>query len=196
MKSRLVLWVLCIFALLCSTERAKSENILESWYTCWGIGYADVSYPKELDEMLDMLKDMPDVTQMGISMDLLGFYWPRGERTILGVIVNGWGDRYEVNGEYMQMNGYLYSASMMRFLNKRIGQGLFVRGDVGGAKLVVDSSGAGMSSSEWGYGALIGGGYGIPISKGTRLLINANYSFRQVEGETYGSFQLSLAGLF
>ena len=84
----------------------------------------------------------------------------------------------------------------MNFITHRIGQGFFIRTDAGAARLGVDVSGIGDSSSKWGYGGLLGIGYGFPITAGTRILLNANYSHRQVEGESYGSVQISIGGLF
>lgn len=191
-----LLAAVCVFLLMGAVQDSYSKNRLESWYTYWGIGYTGLSYPSELDQVLDLLKDLPGVTHTSLALDVLGFYWPKGERTILGAIVNGWSDRYDVEGSYVQINGYLYSFSMMYFLNNLIGQGLFVRGDAGFARMVVQGSGLDATSSDWGYGLLLGGGIGIPISSGTRLLIQVNYSFRKVEGETYGSMQISLGGLF
>ncbi len=192
--------VFCIIFTLFFANTSLAENKLESWYTYWGIGYSNVSYPSEMDEFMDDIKDLPGVTQTSISLDILGFYWPLGEKTILGFIINGWGDRYQISSlvddEFLQMNGYLYSCSCMHYLNNRIGKGLFLRADIGPARLGVTSTGVEDVNSDWGYGALLGGGFGIPVSQGTRILINANYSLRIIENDTYGALQISLGGLF
>ena len=178
------------------TTLSNAQNKLESWYTYWGVGYANISYPKELGYVRNLLKGMPGVIHLSLCLDLFGFYWPKGENKILGVIVNAWGDRYEIDNENMQVNGILYSFSIMHYLNHKIGQGLFFRGDLGASRLVVNSSGFGDSTSDWGYGGLIGGGFGLPITAGTRILLNIDYSFIQVEGDSYGSLQISIGGLF
>lgn len=76
-----------------------------------------------------------------VGRDLLGFYWPVGDRTIIGGIVNAFGDRYEVNDIEMQINGYTFSFSAMHYVTNLIGQGLFVRGEVGPTRFVVDFEG-------------------------------------------------------
>ena len=193
---KVIVSVLLISLFIGTATISFGQNKLESWYTYWGLGYADISYPEELENVLNIVKEAPGVSHLSISLDILGFYWPKGEKTIIGAIANGWGDRYEANDENFQINGYLISFSVMHFLNNRIGQGLFLRGDFGPARLSVDSSIGEEATSDWGYGGLIGTGYGISVSPGTRILFNINYSFRQVEGESYGTLGISIGGLF
>lgn len=45
-------------------------------------------------------------------------------------------------------------------------------------------------------GLLIGGGYAFQVTRGTRLLLNANYSRKRMGGQTYGKLNVSLGGLF
>jgi hypothetical protein len=174
----------------------KKKNNLESWYTYWGIGYSNTIYPNEIEKYLDFLKKYPGVSHVSISLDLLGFYWPRGDKTLIGAIINGWGDRYELNNENMQINGYLYSVSIMRFLNNIIGTGPFIRGDIGLSNLAFQSSGFKSESSDTGFGVLLGVGTGIPISRGTRILFNINYSIRSIKEYSYKTLNLSIGGLF
>jgi hypothetical protein len=51
-------------------------------------------------------------------------------------------------------------------------------------------------NSEWGFGALVGGGVAIPVTSGTRITINANYTVRRVEGENLKILGITLGGLF
>ena len=143
------------------TSEGFAQNKLESWYTYWGLGYANVTYPSPLDAAIDQLKDTPGVDHVSISLDVLGFYWPKGERTLIGAVVNGFGDRFEAGNEHMQINGLLLSFSAMRFLTDRIGKGLLLRGDVGAARIGLDTSVAGDATSDLGWGASIGAGYGL-----------------------------------
>ena len=185
-----------ITGLVLLSNNAFAQNKLESWYTYWGLGYADVKYPDELDDLLQDLEDAPGVDHVSIGLDFLGFYWPLNEQTILGVIINGTGDRYEVSGSSMQINSYTFAFSAMRFLNNTIGKGIFVRAEAGPARLVVDTDDFGTESSDWGFGGLIGGGFGFNVSPGTRILLNVNYAVRKVEGDSYNTFGLSIGGLF
>jgi len=197
MKKGLI--VVTVFLLVVSMIPVKSyagDNKLESWYAYWGLGYADIKYPTELDNLLTWVEKQPGVSHLSLCFDGLGFYFPRGPRTITGFVINTWGDRYEINNESMQLNGYLFSLSFMHFLNHRIGRGFFIRGDAGAAKFSIVSDGLGSSSSDWGWGGLVGGGFGIPITPGTRLLFNINYSIRHVEGESVGALEISVGGLF
>jgi len=185
-----------LLAVLAVSPKAYSQNKLESWYTYWGLGYADIKYPGELDATLDQLSNLNGVDHVSVSVDLLGFYLPYGERHINGFIINSFGDRYAANGTDLQISGYTLSFSSIRFLTGTIGKGLFIRGDIGGSRIGVDADELGTETSKWGFGFLLGGGLGFNISSGTRILLNANYAVRRIEGEEYKTVGLSVGGLF
>lgn len=177
-----------------SSERAAG---IESWYTYWALGFADMDYTGELDDLLDLVRRNPEVDHLALDLDLLGFYFPIGnDRWLLGGIVNVGGDRYQVDDAWFQLNQVQYSVSTLYFINQQIGRGFFARGDFGLSRLVIADSDGGNEASESGWGILLGGGYSFPISPGTRLVLNANYARKRVEGDRYGKFSLSIGGLF
>jgi len=172
---------------------------VESWYTYWSVGLADHFYPKEIQNEVDYLDSSPSVDRTEVAIDMLGFYWPVADQnTIVGVVVSGTGDRFNIAGtsEYMQINQYLYGLSAMRFMGREPGDGLFVRGDVGIAKASVESSFYSTVTSEYGSGFLLGVGYGIALSGETRLILGANYSRKSIEGETYITTAFTIGGLW
>ncbi len=130
MMPRMLFALAVVIAL--SHPSAARDNDLESWYTYWGLGYVNNTYP---DEYLDELNDSPDVDHIALALDTFGFYWPRGDKTLVGAIVNGNVDAYEgtFKGAKVELSlyNYLYALSTMYFLTHEIGQGPFVRADVG-----------------------------------------------------------------
>ena len=205
MMNRVLLSFIPVAVIALSGPAHARDNQLESWYTYWGLGYVNNSYPGELQDVLDEIDDLPggDVDHLALALDIFGFYWPRGDRTLVGGIVNGSVDTYEVSlfGEDLEIDiyNYLYGMSAMHFLSHEIGQGPFVRVDLGLARHVVEAEALGEEDEEatdWGTGILLGGGYGFPVTSGTRLLVNANFALRRVEGEQTSSLVLSLNGLF
>ena len=198
MMSRMLFTLAVVIAL--SHPSAARDNDLESWYTYWGLGYANNTYPDELQAVRYDLNDLSGVDHFALALDTFGFYWPRGDGTLVGGIVNGSADVYESSDiELMTLYNFLYAFSTMHFLTREIGQGLFVRADLGLARqsAEIDIGVAEIeATSDWGTGFLLGVGYGIPVTSGTRLLINANVSFRRVEGDRYTSAGITLNGLF
>jgi len=83
----------------------------------------------------------------------------------------------------------------MHYVGNSFGSGLFLRGDIGFAKLAVSSSYSETASSDMGFGILGGGGWSIDFG-GTRLLLNVNYAYRSVESESYNTLGFSVGGLF
>jgi hypothetical protein len=71
-----------------------------------------------------------------------------------------------------------------------------MRADIGLTQLRVDSSVTSEDTSDWGRGVLGGVGFGHPITDGTRLLFQVNYGWRRVKGDSVGTLNLTLGGLW
>ena len=173
----------------------QEKTTTESWYTYWGLGYASINYPDEMQEFVDNLKNQEGVTNLSLSLDIFGFYWHLGPKTIGGVIVNVAGERFTASGSSIDINQYTYSASAMHYLGQNFGRGLFIRGDLGIAKLVMSAGNTSISIGDTGLGILAGGGWSFDFG-GTRLLLNVNYAYRGVEGEAYNTMGFTVGGLF
>jgi len=78
----------------------------------------------------------------------------------------------------------------MHFLTDIVGKGFFVRADAGPARFVLDIDGAGpfsgQTASDWGFGGLVGAGFGLPVGQGTRILLNGNGVVQSTETEITG----------
>ena len=121
---------------------------------------------------------------------------------MLGVIINAVGDSYEISGNKVSIYQYLYSASGMYFFGPNIGSGFFLRGDAGVAQYAISYSGPSSTGStisdksKAGFGILAGGGYAIPISPETRMLINANLAHRSADSEKVNTVSVTVGLLF
>lgn len=120
---------------------------------------------------------------------------------LLGVTAHSFGDAYAVEGSTFTIAAATIAFSTMYFLQNRIGSGFFVRGDIGFSQLRAESSDAfgrtiGAIDSERGTGWLLGGGYGLPVSRGTRLLFHLNYASKTIERDSYNNWAISVSGLF
>ncbi len=188
---------LIFLSVLISSFSFSQENSNERWYTYWALGYAKPDYAGPLDDLMNEIDDLPGVIRTGIDMDSLGFYFPvNHHKTAVGFVINGAGDRVSKSSDWAQINQYLYSLSAMHFINGNIGKGFFVRCDAGFARLLAENSEGYKATSDWGFGFNFGGGYGFPVTSGTRILLNANYGIKKIEGDTYGKLNISVGGLF
>lgn len=194
--NRMILTALLLIFFM-ATQSESAESRLESWYTYWGIGAVSPSHPEGLADVLDLLEALPGITRTTISLDLLGFYWPLQDRYLLGGVINGFNDRLEVDSEGLNIIGVTYGLSLHYFPQRHIGQGFFLRSDVGPALMAVTSDdGTVDETSEWGLGGLVGAGWSQPITSGTRLTFQVNGSLRQVEGDSWRALSFTLGGLF
>jgi hypothetical protein len=182
--------------LLLNELHGSNDHRSESWYMYWGLGLSSITYPSDIQSMLNYIKMQYNPVNIALSLDLLGFYFHLDRKSIIGFVINGVGDRYEYsNGNYFQINQYVYGISLMKYLNAHFGTGFFIRGDLGLASYVYQSNIDGNYTSDPGFGIIAGGGYSIDFG-GTRLLFNLNYGYRTVERQNSRVLSFSLGGLF
>ncbi|MDH5710649.1 MAG: hypothetical protein OEZ15_03155 [Gammaproteobacteria bacterium] len=189
--------ILLIMFLLSPLQAMAAE---EDWYTYWSFGFANHSYPGDIEAFLNIVDAVPGTTRTQIAIDILGFYWPVAEKAILGFVISGTADGYVggLLGDY-QLNQYLYGASIMKFFGKETGDGFFLRGDLGfaDANEVVSGSGVTLTHSlDGGMGILFGIGYGIPVSEESRILFSINIHNNDIENENWSAVSFNLGGLW
>ncbi len=193
MKS-IITYLLFIFT---STVGVAANADMESWYSYWGIGFSDTTYPEPLENLLNLAESTSDSARIQLDIDILGFYFPVGSgSTIAGFVINAAADRIFDSTDNIQFNLYTYGLSIMSFLGNEPGDGLFFRGDFGITKAVVSSSFSGNVGSDTGTGFLIGTGYGFAVSPQHRILLNLNYANRTIESESYKTVALTVGILF
>lgn len=170
---------------------------VESWYSYWAIGLASHNYSDDMENMIDAAESIPGVERSQGAIDMFGFYWPINNHSIGGFVISGSFDRLQDNfDDYFQINQYLYGASGMHFFGEEIGDGFFLRGDIGFSKSSFQSNFLADDESDYGSGYLLGVGYGIPISWNTRFLITVTYSNKTIEGDNYTSSAITVGGLW
>ncbi len=178
-----------------------TPTIDEDWYTLWGLGFSSVRYgDDQLQDAVDNLEDTSGVDRGTINLDLLGFYWPHADKkSMSGFIINSIGDTFTGPGGDMTISQALYAYSFHHFFGANIGDGWFLRGDIGLAKfsINVDTTTLNVNdSSDWGWGVLGGGGYAFAIGTETRMLLGAYYSHRKADEDTAGTLNVTLGFLF
>ncbi|TNF37516.1 MAG: hypothetical protein EP315_02555, partial [Gammaproteobacteria bacterium] len=116
----------------------------ESWYAFWSIGFAKINYPGTLhhiESYLENTADNPEIYRPRNNMDMFGTYWPITEHNMLiGWVINVVSDSLVTNNDpkfnyigddLLIIDTFLYGISSMKFFGHEIGDGLFIRGDVG-----------------------------------------------------------------
>lgn len=163
----------------------------QDWFAYWALGFGGLSYPSAWQGALESW----GTRQMSLSLDMLGFYWPvNGRKTLLGFVVNGFGDAWlSRSGLRMaNFNQYVYGFSAWQSLQGRLGDGWFVRADLGPAVSLLstnDMTSGGLSVSRAvGFGATLGVGFLFGNNSENRFAPSLYYSPRYVEGELYQSY--------
>ncbi|MFV2056696.1 MAG: hypothetical protein ACC707_09525 [Thiohalomonadales bacterium] len=164
------------------------------------MGAVSNDYPNDFGQELDRIESFPGVSRTELALDFLGFYWPLESNDTLGFIINGTSDTLvDAFANELSFNTYLYALSYMRYFGVEPGDGFFYRGDIGIAKSLVSFDG-GFGRSDYvsgsGYGYLLGIGYGLPISTGTRIIFGLNYTDRKIDSDTYKSSQVTIGFLW
>lgn len=168
----------------------------ENWYAYWGLGSSSNSYSNEFDDVFSALESLPGAERTQIALDMFGFYWPlNNSTTIHGFVVNSVSDRVDIGNEYIALNQYIYAYSIMRFFGSEVGDGFFIRADVGIAEAIIETNYDSVVS-ESGVGALFGVGYGITLSKESRILLNFNIANRTIEDNEWSTAAFSVGILW
>jgi len=183
-----------LFIFLFSTTVAQAN--VESWYTYWSVGASNHTYPGELNDIFNDAESLPGVDRTEIAIDMLGFYWPVSNKTILGFVVSGSGDYLSDGVNDVSIKQYLYALSAMHYFGNEPGNGMFLRGDLGASRIVVESNLSNESVSDDGSGYLIGAGYGFSVSTKSRLILGINYSSNSIDNETFTSTLFTVGGLW
>jgi hypothetical protein len=173
----------------------------EDWYTLWGFGFASVDYDDEdINDEMEDADDQPGVDRSTANYDLFGFYWPMADRkTMQGFIINVVLDGLDGPGGELTISQSLYAYSIQRFFGANIGDGWFVRGDVGLSRTTLDVDTYTIDDSEsgdFGLGALTGGGYGLALTRQTRILFGAYLTSRKSGSERATTANVNMGFLF
>ena len=195
MKRLVVAATTAVFLALFLTGEAEAAQ--ESWYVYFGLGGSYNFYPPEVEQTLDLVADAKS-DDVQLSLDVFGFYWPVPERpqSLVGFIVNGASDSRENGKKSARASSYLMGLSTLHFFGSEAGAGFFIRADIGTAWYDVSSSEVPSYESGKGYGGLVGGGYGIRVGEGARILLNVNYALRHAGGDNLSTISMSVGCLF
>jgi hypothetical protein len=193
---------------LLSAVSTSAQAEVESWYTYWAIGGASIDYGSDVNRLMDEAEAIPGVSRTKLAFDLLGFYWPvKDDRTMIGFVANTTSDSVTDGATTLTITQNLFGLSGMRFFGSEIGDGVFLRGDAGFANATIRAESAGCTSSgcytlsaqdssDTGFGYLLGIGYGLPISSGTRILLSLNFADRDIEGDHTNTVGFTVGGLW
>lgn len=116
-----------------------------------------------------------------------------------GFIINAVVDVLDGPGGVASISQDLYAYSYHHFFGVNVGDGWFLRGDVGIVKyqLKLDTTLISYNeTSKAGFGVLGGGGYGFAIGTETRLLLGAYWSHRKAEDLKASDLNFTVGFLF
>jgi hypothetical protein len=170
-----------------TTGMSSSTSIrqLEEYYFYFSAGYPINNYPTETRQAVDDLKNRSDVSRIP-SSGQFGVYWPLSNRqTIIGGVIGASGDMFSQKDASLDLIVFQMGASVQHFFTSTIGDGAFVRGDVGfaGASLTEQvNNKTTTTSGHIGLAVTGGAGYAFPLSAGTSLSIDINASYRRLPG--------------
>lgn len=171
-----VLMVLAVQAGFSEDSRGRG------FYFDVGLGFAGVNYTPEVDDMLTILDGM-GADRTTVYLDLGLGYAVMPNLYVLGS-VTGFGDRIQYEGEWMQLNTYLYGIGARYYPFNR---GLQLGADVGLGKMLMQSSDPDFNNiaSESGLGSKFTVAYDFDSSfVGPALLMGASLLNDSIEGET------------
>jgi len=185
-----------------SNSKDYGENT-EKWYTYWALG---TTTPSFADDYIDLMEEAStSFSETKLYIDMFSYYRHIKENAILGFIITS--VSHTIDGK-LYIDGYdypyneqyghnLYSLSYINF-PKTFGKGFFYRADIGLVDAYIYSEIDGESINQTldgGLGFLVGGGYSWDLG-GTRILLNTNWTLRNIDSDSQKNLSISLGGLF
>ena len=174
----------------------NKQRDIDSWFVKLGVGHVSISYPTELQTEINALDSLDYVDRTKLAIDM-GVYWTVNSNYMAGFNINGHGDYFTdtSTNEEFNINAYNYALSNIYFIDK-IKHGLFLRGDIGIVKILVQSNFSSSISSPAGFGVATGGGYSFSINDSTSIQAEILFTNYSVEGGSVKSFQFLVSLLF
>ncbi len=190
-----VLTILSI-CILPKESSPQAKDTIKSHYHIWSVNLMFPTVPEPLKTRVSSLSIVPGIRHIPVHLDGFGFYRPRGNRWLYGASVQICIDRYSAYGNWLQIEYYQTSASVIYFLDKPLGQsGLYVRGDAGPALIRLASKDAGHEKINLGFGMLTSCGYSIRY-RTVHILLSVNYSFKLLGLKPYQFISTGMGMMF
>lgn len=188
--------------MICSTQvQAQEEKVeqtvstnQEKWYINLGLGYPSITHPKAIQDFISLLKSLAETKNTPFEFDL-GLYFPIHSNITLGASLSAAVDRYEHKKEWIQFTTEFYGASVLYHTKSQF-DGFFVRGDIGSAKMNLQSDNGTNEDSDSGLGYLFGLGYSFPLHSKVRLVPYVNYFGTTIESEKYSKISFGVSVVF
>jgi hypothetical protein len=154
-----------------------------------GAGAGFPIYPSSTEAVFSYLDSMPGVNRLQISLDI-AFGYALSQHGYLLARVDGVADRLYDSADYIQMNCYLYSIGYRYY---PMVTGLYLEGNAGASRGVLQSSASETSTSDFGfgYGAAIGYDFNTK-ARGLGLNLEAKYDGLTIENDQVGGLMLTL----
>lgn len=104
---------------------------IDSWFLRFGVGAVAISYPNEVQVLVDALDNLSYVERTQIAIDM-GIYATVNRNYVLGFNINGHADTFKdtLTNVEANINVYNYALSNIYFFDK-VEDGFFIRGDIG-----------------------------------------------------------------
>lgn len=189
------LLLLASVAMSMLTSKAFAEK--EDWYWGFSLGHGSPKFSSTLGSSLASAEGDPTYsTAIGLSSQI-HFYWPSGEKGLLGVASGGGGKSFSsLSGDSSTNFGIsMLTLSYIHSTGKEPGTGVTLRAGAGyGVSYESGSNALSFTGSNIGLGLRGGLGYGFSLSEQTRLIIEASYG--RIIGPDDSYFAITVGPLF
>ncbi|MDH5424727.1 MAG: hypothetical protein OEY29_07040 [Gammaproteobacteria bacterium] len=171
----------------------------EDWYMTFNLGPANNTNPASVENVIVSSENTYATSRLSLAAEI-GLYWPvYDSSTLVGVVSNSSSDSVS---NYYGANIVTHSAShvgisAIKYLTASVGDGLFVRADLGSARSVYTlfNNTFGVENGT-GTAVLVGAGYSLPVSSESRLVFSLNFVNRTINNEVHSSTQFMIGGLW
>ena len=148
-----------------------------------GLGFAGISYPSDVEMLLDALESSPGVGRTRVNVHL-GAGYTINPNLYGSVLIDAYGDRLYDSLDHLQVNTYMFGFGVIGY---PFTTGLVTGVHAGPTRQVVDTSFAGSATSPMGLGFSLMAGYDFARRlTGPSLMLGLRFGGATIEGDSVG----------
>jgi hypothetical protein len=161
--------------------------------THWSLGMFVPLYSPSMQNIIDRLA--AGASHLPIVIDAPGVYLQAGDDMLVGTNINLIFDVYQTGTGSLSYSHILITVGTMYFLEDKIGNGFFLRGEVGVAYSGRNAISELPSEHWFGGGALGGFGYALPVGTAGALTLSLHATVRSLAQDNVGGVAFSIGWL-
>jgi hypothetical protein len=181
---------------LSQADVARLRHAQKKWYVTLGLGKAFMGYHREALDYATHVNKFSNYSRTQIDLDLAAYYDVHKQQTMVGYTFTTAFDIFSHKSEWVRFQSYLSAISVQHYPFSTIGEGFFMRLDLGFNWLTIVQSNKSTFTMETGPAFATGLGYGLWVKPNIGVNLTGKFQFGRIEEGYVRKFAVNLGVLY